>query len=54
MKLIRPLLTKTCITGFIKTGIIFFMWEHYEKKKYGNFILWYGLKRSFIIIIIII
>jgi len=39
MKLIRPLLIKTCITGFIKIGIIFFMWEYYEKKKYGNFML---------------
>ena len=54
MKLIRPLLIKTRVTVFIKIGIVFFMWEYYENNAIGNFMLWYGLQCSYIIIIIII
>jgi len=52
MKLIRPLLIKTHIPVFIKIGVIFFMLECYEKNAFGNFMLWYGLQCSYIIIII--
>lgn len=52
MKLIRTLLIKTRIPVFIKIGIISFMLKYYEKNACGNFILWYGLQCSYIIIII--